>query len=243
MHKSKGSVVSGLDAIKMNPAEVVKYIFLRVNPQKSIDYDYRDGMPIIADEFDRIERQYFTEERTEEDENTFRAYEISKNNMISEKMPVQVPYGHLVNLVQMTDNNQALMDILKRTGYLDDATDEDVEAIIKRADTARYWLAGGFADDKYRFSVSSTMPSVELTADEKQFLSALSEKMAVIDWNSEDIGKSISEVGGESPIGTKGAFKTLYRILIEKERGPRLGNFLASMDREFVLGRVKEASQ
>ena len=135
------------------------------------------------------------------------------------------------------------MDILKRTGYLDDATDEDVEAIIKRADTARYWLAGGFADDKYRFSVSSTMPSVELTADEKQFLSALSEKMAVIDWNSEDIGKSISEVGGESPIGTKGAFKTLYRILIEKERGPRLGNFLASMDREFVLGRVKEASQ
>ncbi len=243
MHKSKGSVVSGLDAIKMNPAEVVKYIFLRVNPQKSIDYDYRDGMPIIADEFDRIERQYFTEERTEEDENTFRAYEISKNNIISEKMPVQVPYGHLVNLVQMTDNNQALMDILKRTGYLDDATDEDVEAIIKRADTARYWLAGGFADDKYRFSVSSTMPSVELTADEKQFLSALSEKMAVIDWNSEDIGKSISEVGGESPIGTKGAFKTLYRILIEKERGPRLGNFLASMDREFVLGRVKEASQ
>ena len=62
-------------------------------------------------------------------------------------------------------------------------------------------------------------------------------------WDAETIGQTISEAGKASPIGTKGAFRTLYRILICQERGPRLGNFLASMDKAFVVGRVREAAQ
>ena len=44
MHKSTGSPVTGLDAIKMTPPEVLNYLFLRVNPQRAIDYD--SGMEI-----------------------------------------------------------------------------------------------------------------------------------------------------------------------------------------------------
>ena len=167
----------------------------------------------------------------------------SKNNKLPEKQPVQVPYGHLVNLVQMTEDMDGVFEILRRTGYLEGATDEDLAAIKKRAETAKYWLDKGFADEKYRFSVQKQMPSVELNADEKAFLKDLSGRLAGIGWDAEAIGQAISEAGKESPIGTKGAFKTMYRILIMKERGPRLGNFLASMDRDFVTGRVSEAAQ
>ncbi len=243
MHKSKASVVSGLDAIKMNPPEVVKYIFLRVNPQKTIDYDFVDGMPIIADEYDRVEAMYFTEEPNEDNENLRRAYEISRNNNVSDKLPIQVPYGHLVNLVQMTDSFEALCEVLDRTGYLEGATEADIEAIRTRADTAKYWLDGGFADVKYRFSVCENMPEVTLTDAEKTFLKTLTSKFADVKWQAEDIGLYISETGKASEVGTKGAFKVLYTIFINKERGPRLGNFLASMDRDFVLKRVEEASQ
>lgn len=162
MHKSKGSVVTGLEAISMNPPEIVKYMFLRVNPQKSIDYDFMDGMPIIADEFDRMERLHFSGEFTEAEENAVRAYQISKNNRIPGKQPIQVPYGHLVNLVQMADGMDGVFDILKRTGYLEGATEEDLESIRKRAETAKYWLDRGFADEKYRFSVAKEMPRVDL---------------------------------------------------------------------------------
>ena len=243
MHKSKGNVVSGLEAIKMNPPEVVKYMFLRVNPQKSIDYDFKDGMPIIADEYDRIEKTYFSGEHAESEENTIRAYEISKNNVIPEKQPVTVPYGHLVNLVQMTDSMESLFDILKRTGYLEGATDDDIRSITIRAAAAKYWLDGGFADDKYRFSVAKEMPQVQLSDDEKAFLKVLSGKLSADAWDAESIGMAISGTGKESAIGTKGAFKVMYRILINKERGPRLGNFLESMDPGFVLDRIREASQ
>ena len=243
MHKSKGSVVTGLEAINMNPPEVVKYLFLRVNPQKSIDYDYTDGMPIICDEFDRMERLHYSGEYTETEENSVRAYQISKNNVLADKQPAQVPYGHLVNLVQMTEDMDGVFAILKRTGYLDGATDEDLAAIRKRAETAKSWLDHGFADAKYRFSVQKTLPDVPLDADQKAFLAGLADSLSAAEWNGDVIGQVISEAGKASPIGTKGAFKVLYQILINKERGPRLGNFLASMDRDFVIGRVTEASQ
>ena len=243
MHKSKGSVVTGLEAINMNPPEVVKYLFLRVNPQKSIDYDYTDGMPIICDEFDRMERLHYSGEYTETEENSVRAYQISKNNVLADKQPAQVPYGHLVNLVQMTEDMDGVFAILKRTGYLDGATDEDLAAIRKRAETAKYWLDHGVADAKYRFSVQKTLPDVPLDADQKAFLAGLADSLSAAEWNGDVIGQVISEAGKVSPIGTKGAFKVLYQILINKERGPRLGNFLASMDRDFVIGRVTEASQ
>lgn len=242
MHKSKGSVVSGMDAIMMNPPEVVKYIFLRVNPQKSIDYDYMDGMPIIADEYDKVEREYYSEDGGL-DENIRRAYEISRNNIIPEKQPLQVPYGHLVNLVQLTDSTEGLFDILKRTGYLDGADDDDIRRITIRAAAAKYWLDGGFADARYRFSVGAIMPGLQLSGDEKAFLADLHSRLSAGEWTSDAISQAVSDAGAASPIGAKGAFKVMYEILIAKERGPRLGNFLASMDRDFVLGRILEESR
>ena len=159
------------------------------------------------------------------------------------KQPVQVPYGHLVNLVQMADSIDGVFDILKRTGYLEGATEQDLAAIRKRAETAKYWLDNGFADDKYKFSVQKQMPQVQLTDDEKAFLKAVLAGMQSSKWDADEIGQVISEAGKASPIGTKGGFRTMYQILIAKERGPRLGNFLASMDRDFVLGRIGEAAQ
>ena len=244
MHKSKGSVVSGMDAIRMNPPEVVKYIFLRVNPQKSIDYDYMDGMPIIADEYDKVEREYYALKASGgEMDNTMRAYEISRNNVIPEKQPVQVPYGHLVNLVQLTDSMEDMFDILRRTGFLDGATDDDIRRITIRAQTAKYWLDGGFADARYRFVVEKDLPDVQLSADEKAFLKDLHGRLIALEgWDGPAISQAISDAGKASPIGTKGAFKVMYTILISQDRGPRLGNFLASMDREFVTKRVLDGS-
>ena len=162
---------------------------------------------------------------------------------ISRKQPLQVPYGHLVNLVQLTDSTEGLFDILKRTGYLDGADDDDIRRITIRAAAAKYWLDGGFADARYRFSVGAVMPGLQLSGDEKAFLANLHSRLSAGEWTSDAISQAVSDAGAASPIGAKGAFKVMYEILIAKERGPRLGNFLASMDRDFVLGRILEESR
>jgi len=63
-----------------------------------------------------------------------------------------------------------------------------------------------------------------------------------IEWNAEQINAAVTDAAKDG-IGNKGAFKAMYKILIGKNMGPRLGPFLASMDRQFVLDRLEQAAQ
>ena len=62
------------------------------------------------------------------------------------------------------------------------------------------------------------------------------------EWNVENINKVFNDVAKSLPIGTKGGYKAMYKILIAKEAGPRLVLFLASMDKKFVINRLVQAA-
>ncbi|MCL2295894.1 MAG: lysine--tRNA ligase [Methanomassiliicoccaceae archaeon] len=241
MHKSTGSSITGEDAINMTPPELVNYLFLRVNPSKAIDYDPGMGVLDMADEYDRMERLFFSGEFAETEENAVRAYEIAQHNRIPKELPLQIPYRHLVNVVQMTDTFEGVLEILSRTADVSGATEEDISRLKKRVDCAKFWL-NGFAPSQVKFFVYPALPpGVKLTMSDKVFFQKLVEKMNDANWDAETIGQIISETGKDSPIGLKGGFRAIYQVLIAKDVGPRLGSFLASMDKQFVINRFTEA--
>lgn len=243
MHKSLGCSVTGLDAINMTPPEVLNYLFLRVNPSKAIDYDSGMGTLDMADEYDRMERLYFEGGYAEVEEDTVRAYEIAQHNRVPDSLPLQVPYRHLVNVVQMTDSFEGVLEILGRTEDISGASGEDLRRLKRRADCARYWL-NGFAPDMVKFSVFPTIPpGIQLTMNDKVLFKELVNRMNDCNWDAGTITEIISTAGRESPVGTKGAFRTIYSVLIGKTGGPRLGPFLASMDKQFVINRFIQASR
>jgi len=86
------------------------------------------------------------------------------------------------------------------------------------------------------------MPDVKLSDDEKAYMKVLSPLLSASGWNAADIHNVVSETGKNSKIGTKGAFQVLYKVLINRTSGPRLGHFLATMEKDFVISRIKEAS-
>ncbi|MDR0198754.1 MAG: lysine--tRNA ligase, partial [Methanomassiliicoccaceae archaeon] len=241
MHKSTGSSVTGIDAISMTPPEVLTYTFLRVNPERHIDYDSEMGILDMADEYDRMETLFFEGGATEAEENAVRAYELSKHNRIPKKMPVHIPYRHLVNVVQMADDLDGVLGILERNGDFDGAVADDMERLRQRVACVRFWL-NGFAPETVKFSVSKKMPDVKLSDDEISYLRMLVPLLSGAEWNAESIHGIVSETGKSSKIGTKGGFQALYKILINRMSGPRLGHFLATMERDFVVRRLKEAS-
>jgi lysyl-tRNA synthetase class 1 len=242
MHKSLGCAVTGLDAINMTPPEVLNYLFLRVNPSKAIDYDSGMGTLEMADEYDRMERAFFSGEFTEAEDNSVRAYEISQHNCVPSKLPTQISYRHLVNVVQMADTFEGVLEILNRTENISDASEEDLDRLRRRSECARYWL-NGFAPDQVKFSVSQTIPSdVSLSMIDKAFFQELVKRMNDCNWDSETISEIISDTGKNSPIGTKAGYKMIYSVLIGRSAGPRLGPFLASMDKHFVINRFVQAS-
>jgi len=243
MHKAVGSSVTGEDAIRMAPAEVVKYLFLRVNPSKAIDYDPGIGVLTLSDEYDRTEGLFFGGKCAENEENIVRAYEIAQNNKVPKERPLQVPYRHLVNVVQMADTFEGVLEILGRTIDLSKASDEDIERIRKRADCARYWL-NGFAPDSAKFSVYKTIPpGMTFTMNDRAFFQELVERLNDAVWDAETIGQIIADVGKVSPIGLKMGYQAIYKALIGKEAGPKVGSFIASLDKQSVINRFIQASR
>ncbi|MDD2626002.1 MAG: lysine--tRNA ligase [Candidatus Methanomethylophilus sp.] len=242
MHKSLGCSVTGLDAIRMTPPEVLNYLFLRVLPSRAIDYDSGLGILDMADEYDRMERAYFSHEYTDAEANSVRAYEIAQHNHVPKELPLQVSCRHLCNVVQMADTFDEQMKVLGRTVDLTDATDRDFKRIKRRCDCVTYWLKA-FAPDKIKFSVSPTIPAgTKLMMNDKGFLQSLVSRMNDCVWEPEVISGIIAETGKISPIGLKNAYKVIYQLLIGKTAGPRLGTFLASMDKQFVINRFNQAA-
>ena len=241
MHKSLGSPVTGLDAINMMPPEVLNYLFLRVNPTKSIDFDSGMGVLDMCDEYDRMERLYFSGEWSEAEENSVEAYKLAQHNNIPKTLPVQVSCRHLVNVVQMADGFDEILTVLKRTIDFSNATEDDMKRLKMRIQTTKYWL-DKFAPEQVKFSIQDKVPEgVELSAEEKDFFAKLAAAFEPMDWNVDAINKTFQEIAKPHAIGTKGAYKAMYKILINKNEGPRLAQFIGSMDKAFVLGRLKEA--
>ena len=85
------------------------------------------------------------------------------------------------------------------------------------------------------------MPNLEITVEQKRFLSSLFETLSSPIWEAENIHNAIHETSENEEIQMKTAFKTIYQILLGKENGPRAGYFLSNLDKDFVLNRFEEA--
>jgi lysyl-tRNA synthetase class 1 len=111
---------------------------------------------------------------------------------------------------------------------------------LQRVNCVKHWLLN-FAPEEVKFSLAKQLPPVTLTDQEVGFLNALSEKLAKTEWLGDNIHNSVYDCAKESGIPAKSGFQALYQIFIDKKQGPRLGYFLSTLDKAFVLQRIAEA--
>ena len=64
------------------------------------------------------------------------------------------------------------------------------------------------------------------------------EDLETVEWNAESIHNIIYEGSRNRDIDPRNTFKAFYRILLGRDRGPRLGFFLSTMEREDVLRKL-----
>jgi lysyl-tRNA synthetase class 1 len=156
-------------------------------------------------------------------------------------MPFQIPYRHLVTLVQIGKKWSEIKKILLRTGQISkDLSKDDEKHLMQRAEHVKYWLEF-FAPEMIRFEVKKKIPNLQLTKDQEKLISNLLDLFNEIDWNGESIHKTIYEVSEKENIPIKTAFKTIYQAFLGQDKGPRAGYFLSNLDKDFVLKRLKEA--
>ncbi len=241
MSSSTGVAIAASDILDVVPPEVMLFYIARYKPTRHLEFDPGLGLMGIVDEYDRFERIYYGKESADvqdKEEDWRRAYELSQSRGIREKMPVQVSYRHLVNVVQIAPDFGGVLKVLRRTGEIDDLSPEDERYLEERVGRVREWLRR-FAPESVKFSITPALTG-EYTEEEKGFAGILSQKLSDCEWNGDEIHAAIRGSAEETGFPVKKAFKTLYRAFIGREKGPRLGYFLSTMERPFVLGRLKE---
>lgn len=241
MHSSTGLAIAATDLLEMTPPEVLRYLLVRQSPRKHIDFDPGIGLLNLVDEFDRVERIRFG---VEENPGTFteveRTYGLSCPGAVPAHLPRKVAYRHLVTVCQIAPDVEGVERILRRTGELTGTLSGDDRAgLADRVAHVRTWL-GRFAPDDVRFQVQDALPDRPFPPEEREFLADLAAALAPAEWTGQAIHDAVYEAKGDRAPAT--AFKALYQAILGQDRGPRAGFFLASLERDWVLARLREAA-
>jgi len=111
----------------------------------------------------------------------------------------------------------------------------------QRLRTARHWL-DHYAADEDKFALQETLPAraAELTAAQRAFLHLLAAELKQTPWNEDALQARIFAVARATPIGQPLAFQAIYRVLLDRNAGPKAGNLLAFLDADFVRNRFLE---
>lgn len=242
MHSSKGTALSSEEMLHMTPPEVLRFLIMNNQPSKHIVFDTGLGVLNLVDEYDREERVYFGEEEEIKGmKDLRRTYELSQPYLLPTTIPYQIPYRHLVTIVQIGNNWNKVKEILIRTGQIPEELKEQDERHIKqRVEHVKYWLEN-FAPDEVKFKIHEKFPSVDLDSNQKKFLSVAIKKLQNIDWDAEKIHNAIYDASEEEKITIKEAFKTIYQIFLGQIKGPRAGYFLSNLDKKFVMKRLEQS--
>ncbi len=148
-------------------------------------------------------------------------------------------FGKVAYLIQMPRADLA-SEIAREKGA--PLTPGDRAELERRAAEARAWLRA-YAPDHYRFQVQETLPAADLTGAQRDFLARLAAVVAEREWRGDELHARIHDLRRESGLEAKEAFGAVYLAFLGKTSGPQAGWFLAAMDREFVVERLREASR
>jgi lysyl-tRNA synthetase class 1 len=258
LSSSAGNVVTVAEILDLIEPEVLRYFFAK-DPNKQRDLDL-GRIDQLVDEFDRFEATYFGEVDAGEREDDFanRAYPFVVEEVREGR--VRLPYTFAA-VLGMTDDRDLRLEIAEREGHIPPETStREVDAAMARVDRARNWAKR--MDNEYNYRLQETLPDVDFEPGIETALDELAAFVADVDeagagdhaaedaggtgagdHAAEDAGERIQgeiyETARRNDIDVGEFFAAGYRLFFDKEQGPRLGPFLASLDTEFVVDRLR----
>jgi len=250
MKTHKGISFTFSEWLAVAPPEVYRYLVLREEPRKHISFAPERLLQLI-DEFEKTEKIYFGLEKPSnqiEELNTKVVYPLSMPYQTPKTIPVRLPYRFAIVITQLIPllGREKVLEkcftILKRLYKKEKLELDEISAVEERLKMAEYWVKH-YAPEELKINISETIPKEvknRLSEKQKEALKIMLKKLEEKDWDEESLQYEIFEVGKKLGIGSK-IFEAFYLIFLGKKFGPRLAPFLLSLEKDFVLQRLKEA--
>ena len=232
MSSSKGKVISLVDALTVYQPEVLRYIFAvnKVDHEFSISFDL--DVITMYEAYDRTERIAWGVDKAK-NENLERmekrVYELSQIGDMPSVMPYQVPFRQLTTLLQTYSG-----DVDKVIATFTDIKPEQVECLRRRCVCAWYWVTE-CAPEEFKFALRLESGPIDGLSEVEVFMlrairSDVLPKLESLD--EKGVQQAIYDVATAAGQESKALFKAVYRALIGKEQGPRLGSFFKIIGRD-----------
>ena len=248
MRSSAGTGAAAHQMANLLPGDVLRFLMLRHRPRHAIDFDPSgDTIPRLFDEYDRIARAAaglpVRGELPPDAAAIFAASLVdAAADPSAEGRRYRPSFANLAFLVQVpgVDLPARLAD--DKGAPLDQA---ELAILAERAATAQRWLAE-YAPESARVEVRRDGLPAEataLSAEQRVFLGALARR-AESTWpaDGESWQALLFEVAQEGALPPGRAFAAVYFAFLGRPSGPRAGWLLASLERDFVLARLREAA-
>jgi lysyl-tRNA synthetase class 1 len=151
-----------------------------------------------------------------------------------------VPFNHLVAVYQAAREDAGeVKDILARTGY-EEVTSTQWPVVERELGFVNNWLQK-YAPDRVKFTVQETLPEVELSEEQDTFLGELAETIAAEkDLNGQGMHDAIYAAALSAGLKPAQAFVALYRVILGQDSGPKAGWFLASLEQDWLVDRLRK---
>ena len=235
MSSSKGIGVSARNMADFLPPELLRFVMIRTQPKQPVNFspDERSVIKIFND-FDRFHTRTYRDPKVSADDR--RVYQLSQ---IAAWGDFYAADFQLVATVAQLPHLDLAGEVEKRKGAPLTQTERD--QLARRAQAARYWLEH-YASSEERIVLQDTLPerAGELTTGQRAFLHQLADRLPGVVWEDSALQTAVFDVARLTPIAPAQAFKALYRVLLDRDSGPKAGNLLAFLDRDFLLKRLQE---
>lgn len=227
---SAGNVITLTEMLEVYEPALVRYLFAGTRPNREFSISFDTDVLAIYEEFDKVERVYFGEPHKHAAK-LKAAYELSIEK-IPKSLPYQPSFRHLSMLIQIYDS-----DINKVVSYFDLKNKFDQDRLKTRTECAANWIKK-HAPEEFRFTVQEEC-QVTLSKEEKEVLHQLASKLIEKEWTDKELHEEMYVLCTNNEFPPKDFFKTAYRVLINKEKGPKLASFILEIGRERVAKLFK----
>ena len=235
MSSSRGVGAAARNIADLLPPEVLRFLMIRTKPNSPVNFDTKEeGIIKLFNEFDRFHSRTVHEKNATPDEAC--VYHLSElkpegdyYNANFQVVTALVQLPHLDEVEQITKRKGAPLTEIERR-HLD-----------QRIASAKTWVEQ-YASEEEKTHLQDTLPAraQELTAAQRAFLHRLADALPQTPWDDDSLQTKIFEVARLTPIEQPVAFKAIYRVLLDREQGPKAGNLLAFLERDFVIPRFRE---
>jgi lysyl-tRNA synthetase, class I len=206
---SAGNATTLEDVGEVYEPEVLRYLFVGTRPNKGFQISFDNDIIKLYEDYDALEEKYFSGEANPQEK---RYYEVSQIKLPSKK-PERTSFRHLITLVQ--------------AGKIEDLTGAD----RIRAEKVKNWIENHAGDDM-KFEIQGKI-NVELEDEEKEILRDLLE-ITKKDFDEERMLNGCYEISEKHNIKVPEFFALAYKVIINKERGPRLASLIISAKERII---------